>query len=176
MSEGELTFETVMVVDGTGSPGFVASVDVRGDRIVAVRRGEDDRPTLESAEEVDGAGLTLTPGFIDVHSHDDYAVLMAPEHACKTLQGVTSVVNGNCGMSPTPVNEMVPGVPTSTRPDHPRQFVTRPIPCSQRGRGRGFEPPGSCSQVWKWGRWRGSDLVETMGIEPTTRCLQSKRL
>lgn len=109
----DLTISSVTVVDGSGAPAFVASVDVRGDRITAVRTSGE--APAEAAHVIDGSGLTLAPGFIDVHCHDDYAVLVAPDHPCKTLQGVTSVVNGNCGMSPAPENEMVPGAPTFPR-------------------------------------------------------------
>jgi hypothetical protein len=47
--------------------------------------------------EIGGAGLALAPGFIDVHSHDDFAVLLTPEMDFKVMQGVTIDVVGNCG-------------------------------------------------------------------------------
>ena len=46
----------------------------------------------------------LAPGFIDVHTHDDRAVLADPVHACKISQGVTTVVTGNCGISLAPLS------------------------------------------------------------------------
>ncbi len=52
---------------------------------------------------VDGEGLTLTPGFIDVHTHDDTAVIQAPAMLPKLSQGVTTVIVGNCGISAAPV-------------------------------------------------------------------------
>jgi N-acyl-D-amino-acid deacylase len=85
------------VHDGTGAPGVRADVGVRGDRIVAV--GVVAEP---GAQELDAAGLVVAPGFIDVHSHDDFAVLLDPEMACKVLQGVTSDVVGNCGSGVVP--------------------------------------------------------------------------
>lgn len=93
-------FRNVTVVDGTGSPGFVADVEIEGDRIVAVGAASDG-----DAVEIDGTGLALAPGFIDVHTHDDIAVIADPDHGCKTLQGVTSVVVGNCGMSAAPTSD-----------------------------------------------------------------------
>jgi N-acyl-D-amino-acid deacylase len=81
------------VFDGTGAPGVVRDVAVSGDRIVDIT---DEGPVI------DGTGLALAPGFVDVHTHDDAAVLVEPEHRCKTMQGVTSVIVGNCGMGIAP--------------------------------------------------------------------------
>ncbi len=53
--------------------------------------------------EIDGRGLYLSPGFVDVHSHDDAAVLELPELEFKLAQGVTSVVVGNCGFGLSPL-------------------------------------------------------------------------
>ena len=62
------------VYDGTGAPGVRADVGVRGDRVVRVG------PIAgRGLAELDAHGLAVTPGFIDVHSHDDYAVLLEPE-------------------------------------------------------------------------------------------------
>jgi N-acyl-D-amino-acid deacylase len=83
------------VYDGTGAPGVVRDVVVRGDRIV----DDDGAP---DGEELDGRGLALAPGFVDVHTHDDGALLVDPELRCKTLQGVTTDVVGNCGMGIAP--------------------------------------------------------------------------
>lgn len=93
-------FRNVTVFDGSGAPGFTADVEIDGDRIVNVGVA-----TEANAHEIDGTGLALAPGFIDVHTHDDIAVMVHPDHACKTLQGVTSVVVGNCGMSAAPVSD-----------------------------------------------------------------------
>jgi N-acyl-D-amino-acid deacylase len=53
---------------------------------------------------VDAEGLTLAPGFIDVHTHDDTSVIRTPEMLPKISQGVTTVVVGNCGISASPVS------------------------------------------------------------------------
>jgi len=85
------------VYDGSGAAGIRADVGVRGDRIVEIGV---IRP--RGAEELDAQGLAVAPGFIDVHSHDDYAVLLEPEMRFKVLQGVTSDVVGNCGSGVVP--------------------------------------------------------------------------
>ena len=56
-----------------------------------------------AGETVDGNGLALAPGFIDVHTHDDLEVIRQPAMPAKLSQGVTTVVVGNCGISASPV-------------------------------------------------------------------------
>ncbi|HAP77218.1 MAG TPA: D-aminoacylase [Acidimicrobiaceae bacterium] len=98
----DLVIRGAAVADGLGAPLAIADVAVRGDRIVAV--GE---VAGRGGVEIDGAGKVLAPGFIDVHTHDDWAVLAEPQHACKVLQGCTSIVVGNCGTSIAPGGEQV---------------------------------------------------------------------
>lgn len=85
------------VLDGTGAPGVRGDVAVDGDRITAV-----GAVTGRGAVEVDARGLAVCPGFIDVHSHDDFAVLLDPAMPFKVMQGVTTDVVGNCGSGVTP--------------------------------------------------------------------------
>jgi N-acyl-D-amino-acid deacylase len=86
------------VLDGTGRDAFIADIGVIGDRIAAV----GDLHGVHARQRFDGNGLTLAPGFIDCHSHDDYAVIHSPDMLPKVSQGVTTVVNGNCGLSLAP--------------------------------------------------------------------------
>ena len=88
------------VYDGSGAPPVRADVAVKGDRIAAV--GNLVEQGVTAADTIDGAGLALAPGFIDVHTHDDRLVLTQPSVAPKTSQGVTTVVTGNCGVSLAP--------------------------------------------------------------------------
>ena len=81
------------VVDGTGSAGAVQDVGIQGDRIAEVSPDID----ADAREVVDATGLVLSPGFIDVHSHDDFHVLIEPEVRHNILQGITTVIVGNCG-------------------------------------------------------------------------------
>src|SRR6266571_4597221 len=88
------------VVDGSGCPRFAADVGIEGDRIVAVGTlGSDARRTIEAA------GRVVAPGFIDVHSHDDFALLDRPLCDFKLMQGVTTEVIGNCGFGAAPAND-----------------------------------------------------------------------
>jgi N-acyl-D-amino-acid deacylase len=134
MIERELVIENVTVIDGTGRPGFAGSVGIDGDRITELRGGEVS-PTgggggpdggagdvgaeggRRTVTRIDGTGLVLAPGFVDVHTHDDTAVLFDPDLSCKTLQGVTSVVVGNCGVSTSPASDHSPGFTVHARVD-----------------------------------------------------------
>jgi N-acyl-D-aspartate/D-glutamate deacylase len=93
----DIVIRGARVFDGTGAPPFTGSLAVRGDRIAAVGEVEGGA-TLE----IDAHGLALAPGFIDVHSHDDFAVLTTPAMDFKLMQGVTTEVIGNCGMGAAP--------------------------------------------------------------------------
>src|SRR5262245_21033109 len=75
------------VYDGSGRPGVAGDVAITGDRIVQV-----GKITARGARELDAAGLAVAPGFIDVHTHDDFAVLLEPEMPFKVMQGVTTDV------------------------------------------------------------------------------------
>ena len=55
------------LVDGNSTPKFKADVGILGDRIVAI----GDLETAQTKKRLDATGLTLAPGFIDVHNHSD---------------------------------------------------------------------------------------------------------
>ncbi len=98
MSTYDLVIQGATVFDGTGAAGRRADVAVRGDRIAAV--AESIEPAGAAA--LDARGLAVAPGFLDVHTHDDFAVVLHPEMGFKVLGGVTTVVVGNCGMGAAP--------------------------------------------------------------------------
>ena len=95
----DVVFAGATVVDGTGGPGYRASVRVARGRIAEI----GDR--LGAARTVDAAGLVLAPGFIDMHAHSDLAVLADPAHTAKVAQGVTLEVLGQDGLSYAPVSD-----------------------------------------------------------------------
>jgi N-acyl-D-amino-acid deacylase len=94
------------VIDGTGAPRQRADLLISADRIAAVgERAHELADDLVGVRTVDASGLVLTPGFIDMHSHSDLAVLTDEQHLAKTAQGVTLEVLGQDGLSYAPVNE-----------------------------------------------------------------------
>jgi N-acyl-D-amino-acid deacylase len=78
------------IVDGTGNPWFAGDVGIRGDRIVAVGALGDAR----AAREIDARGLTVAPGFVDLHTHSDLPLLNDGNAESKIRQGVTLDVIG----------------------------------------------------------------------------------
>jgi len=97
-SPHDLVFRDVTVVDGTGSKPRRADVGVRGDRIATI--GEPC--TLEGREIVGGTDRVLAPGFIDIHSHADFGMLLDGRAHSAVTQGVTTMVPGNCGHGVAP--------------------------------------------------------------------------
>src|SRR5687768_16606273 len=88
------------IVDGTGSPWFRGDVAIRGDRIAAVGllRGAQARDTI------DARGLIVSPGWIDMLGHSEYALLRDGRALSKITQGITSEITGEV-TSVVPVNE-----------------------------------------------------------------------
>ncbi len=97
MASYDLVIRGATVYDGSGAAGVRADVGVRGERIAAVGAVAE-----RGGAELDAAGLAVCPGFIDVHSHDDFAVLLDPPMAFKVMQGVTTDIIGNCGSGVMP--------------------------------------------------------------------------
>jgi N-acyl-D-amino-acid deacylase len=94
----DLVMRGATVYDGSGSPPQIADVGLSGERIEAIGDLAHERGTVE----VDASGLALAPGFIDVHSHDDFAVFLTPDMDFKVAQGVTTDIVGNCGLGAAP--------------------------------------------------------------------------
>lgn len=99
MMDCDTIIRNASILDGSGAAPEVADVALGGDRIVAIA------PALPcaAARVIEADGRTLAPGFIDVHTHDDLAVIRRPAMLPKLSQGVTTVIVGNCGISAAPV-------------------------------------------------------------------------
>ena len=88
-----------LVVDGTGSPWVKADVGIEAGRITQMAPSL----TREARDIVDVSGLTITPGFIDMHVHADLQLMVDPDWACEIDQGVTTVVIGQDGLGLAPI-------------------------------------------------------------------------
>jgi N-acyl-D-amino-acid deacylase len=95
----DIAIRNATIIDGTGAPRRQGDVAVAGDRIVAL----GDLGAMSASRDIDASGLVAAPGFIDVHTHDDRAVITEGAMLPKISQGVTTVVTGNCGISLAPL-------------------------------------------------------------------------
>ena len=85
------------IIDGTGAPRFTADIGVRDGKIAQL--GASDEP---ATREINAAGLLVTPGWVDVHTHYDGQVTWDPYLTPSCWHGVTTVVMGNCGVGFAP--------------------------------------------------------------------------
>ncbi|MEM9520729.1 MAG: amidohydrolase family protein [Actinomycetota bacterium] len=95
----DLLIRNGTVVDGTGADRRVVDIAISDGRIVAL----DVDLEGESTETIDAAGLIVTPGFVDVHSHYDGQATWDEVLEPSSLHGVTTLVMGNCGVGFAPV-------------------------------------------------------------------------
>ena len=89
------------IYDGSGNPAFLGDVLIEGERIVQIAASI---PAESGYEVVDLKGLSLAPGFIDAHSHNDWFALREDPlkyYAPFIKQGITTFVSGNCGLAAT---------------------------------------------------------------------------
>jgi len=97
----DLIVKNGRVIDGTGNPGVVCDVAIADGKIVRIEKNLDD----ESHSVIDAQGLTVTPGFIDSHSHSDDAVFSHPDMIEKIEQGITTSIAGQCGITLAPAEK-----------------------------------------------------------------------
>jgi len=89
-----------LLADGSGAPLYEADLGINGDLIAATGNLKNAR----GAEEINARGLIVSPGFVDIHGHSDYFILIEPGARSKLTQGVTSEIGGNCGYSAAPIS------------------------------------------------------------------------
>ncbi len=93
----DLVIVNGLIIDGSGNPWYAADVGIRSGRIAAVG-------TLSQAsarDVIDARGMVVAPGFVDVHTHADRDIRKIPTADNFLLDGVTSIIAGNCGGSET---------------------------------------------------------------------------
>ncbi|HEX3350627.1 MAG TPA: amidohydrolase family protein [Acetobacteraceae bacterium] len=111
------------IIDGSGAPGFGGDVAVAGGRIQEI----GVVPQVEGAEEIYTRGLTVAPGFIDIHSHSDLTLLVDPRALSAVAQGVTTEVVGNCGHGCAPITDPAIAKAAIYGPVHAAAFDWRSI-------------------------------------------------
>ena len=94
----DLVIRNGTIMDGNGGVPFVGDVAVKGGRIAAVGTVDGS-----GTEEIDAKGLSVTPGFVDIHTHYDGQAVWDSHLAPSSWHGVTTIVMGNCGVGFAPV-------------------------------------------------------------------------
>ncbi len=94
----DLIVKDGLIVDGSGGASYRGDVAIEGGRIAAVGRVEDT-----ARRTIDAAGLVVSPGFVDVHTHYDAQLAWDPHATPSCTHGVTTVLIGNCGYTLAPV-------------------------------------------------------------------------
>jgi len=95
----DLILTDAIIIDGSGRPGYKADLAVSDGVIVAT--GNFERATAD--EMIDCNGLSVIPGIVDCHAHSDLTLLADPRGQSKIQMGVTTELNGQCGLGVFPV-------------------------------------------------------------------------
>lgn len=95
----DFLIQNALIFDGESERGFYGDAAIVHDTILGV--GKFD--VADAREVIDAGGLVLAPGFIDTHTHSDFNPLIYPNLSHKLMQGVTTEIVGNCGMSAAPI-------------------------------------------------------------------------
>ena len=96
----DLVIKNGNIIDGTGTPHYIADIGIKDGKIACIKKN-----IIGGEEIIDATGLTVTPGFIDSHSHSDSSVLNFPESIEKIEQGITTSIAGQCGIAPAPISK-----------------------------------------------------------------------
>ena len=113
----DLVVRNALIADGSGGPLAEGDVAVADGRIVSAGASVQAGP---GAQELDARGeLVCSPGFVDVHTHDDAALIRYPGLEFKVAQGCTTLVIGNCGFSGFPATGVadIESIAGATWPD-----------------------------------------------------------
>ena len=94
----DLIIKNGKIIDGTGEPPYISDIAVDNGKIIQI----GDSSSLNSKKTYDVTGKTVTPGFIDIHTHSDFPLFVDGSAQSGIRQGLTTAVIGNCGLGPAP--------------------------------------------------------------------------
>lgn len=100
----DLLIKNGTVFDGGGGEPFEADIGIAGERIVLLDKNLKIK-NQKLKKIIDAEGLAVAPGFIDTHAHSEFTLLADPHAEGKVFQGITTEINGNCGVSAAPLYE-----------------------------------------------------------------------
>lgn len=94
----DIFIKNAVIADGSGKDLFKGNLGIKADKISYIGKENFSADTVIDAKE-----NILSPGFIDTHSHSDFTILADPRAEGKITQGITTEINGNCGVSVSPL-------------------------------------------------------------------------
>lgn len=105
MEQIDFLIKNGFIFDGSGSEPYDADIGITGDRISFIDRAANESKAhgVRRKQIVDAKGLAVAPGFIDAHAHSEFTLLADPRAEGKICQGITTEINGNCGLSSAPL-------------------------------------------------------------------------
>jgi N-acyl-D-amino-acid deacylase len=92
--------QNAQVIDGTGADAYPADIGIKAGKIAAI-----GSPETGAERTIDGSGLVATPGFVDMHSHSDLALLLPSAPDAKVRQGVTTELLAQDGLGVAPIDD-----------------------------------------------------------------------
>lgn len=98
--------QNVRIIDGTNAPWYRADIGIKDGKIskIGTINAENSDGNASAAEVIADQDLYAAPGFIDIHSHSDTSLMVYPQAESRILQGITTEIGGNCGLSAAPVS------------------------------------------------------------------------
>lgn len=97
----DLVIKGGYVVDGSGNPWYKADIGIKDGRIKYIGSLKNELGDIC----IQARGMVVSPGFIDLHNHSDLNILARPFCESNIMQGITTVVGGNCAWSMGPINQ-----------------------------------------------------------------------
>lgn len=95
----DLIIKNAYIYDGAGAKPFEGDIGIVGSQIAAV----ENLGKVTAHHVIDAQGKSVSPGFIDVHNHSDFSLLVDGRALSALMQGVTTIVIGNCGSGCVPI-------------------------------------------------------------------------
>lgn len=99
----DLIIKNGYILDGTGRKAYHGDIGICKDKICFLKKSDFKKSGSEGVSIIDAKNMIITPGFIDVHSHSEFTVLADNRLEGKIFQGITTEINGNCGLSAAPL-------------------------------------------------------------------------
>ena len=89
------------ILDGSGNPWFRGSIGIKNGKIAEIGplKGQSAKEILDAGD------LIVSPGFIDIHNHSDAVPFVSPREEGRILQGITTEIIGNCGVTLAPISK-----------------------------------------------------------------------